>query len=176
MRPPLRRLALVLHVGASVGWLGAVVASLALAVVGLAAADPGVVRGVYLVLEPIGWATLVPFSLASLLTGLIQSLGTGWGLVRHYWVLVKLVMNLFATGVLLLYMQTLGMLATMARDPGAGPAELRTASPVVHAAAAIGLLLVALVLSVYKPRGVTPWRVRTPGTAAAGVPDDAMAG
>jgi hypothetical protein len=158
MRPPLRRLGLVLHVGASVGWLGAVVASLALGVIGLAAADPGVVRGVYLVLEPIGWATLVPFSVASLLTGLVQSLGTSWGLVRHYWVLVKLVMNLFATGVLLLYMQTLGLLAAAARDPGTTAAGLRTASPVVHAAAAIALLLVALALSVYKPRGVTPFR------------------
>ncbi|MER7274583.1 hypothetical protein ABT369_09015 [Dactylosporangium sp. NPDC000244] len=40
-------------------------------------------------------------------------------------------------------------------------AELRSASPVVHAAAAIGLLRFALVLSVYKPRGVTPWAGRT---------------
>lgn len=157
MRPSTRRLALVLHVGASVGWLGAVAASLALGVVGLADADPGVARGVYLVLEPVGWWTLVPLSLAGLLTGLVQSLGTSWGLVRHYWVLIKLVMNLFATGILLLYMQTLGMLAGMARDPAVSLAELRSPSPVVHAAAAIGLLLVALVLSVYKPRGVTPW-------------------
>ncbi|GAA4262873.1 DUF2269 domain-containing protein [Dactylosporangium darangshiense] len=161
MRPPVRRIGLVLHVGASVGWLGAVSASLALGVVGLAATDPGVVRGAYLVLEPVGWWTLLPFSVAGLVTGLVQSLGTSWGLARHYWVLVKLVMNLFATGVLLLYMQTLGMLADMARDPGVATAALRSASPVVHAAAAIGLLLVALVLSVYKPRGATPWTGRT---------------
>jgi len=67
-------------------------------------------------------------------------------------------MNLFATAVLLMYMQTLGYLADLARaDETSG---LRTPSPVAHAAAAIGLLLVALVLSVYKPRGLTPWGQR----------------
>ncbi|GAA3276840.1 DUF2269 domain-containing protein [Dactylosporangium vinaceum] len=163
MRPPARKLMLVLHVGASVGWLGAVAASLALGVLGLATADPSRARGVYLVLEPVGWWTLVPLSLASLLTGIVQSLGTPWGLVRHYWVLCKLLMNLVATGVLLLYMQTLTMLADLAADPDTSLAQLRTASPVVHAAAAIGLLLVALALSVYKPRGLTGYGRRHQG-------------
>jgi hypothetical protein len=168
MRPPTRKLMLVLHVGASVGWLGAVAASLALGIVGLAADDPGVVRGAYQVLEPVGWWTLVPFSVASLLTGLVQSLGTTWGLIRHYWVLFKLLMNLFATGILLLYMQTLAMLADMAADPATGIVQLRTPSPVVHAVAAIGLLLVALVLSVYKPRALTGYgqRQSRPGRSA----------
>ena len=115
MTPAARKLALVAHVGFSVGWLGAVVTSLVLGVVGLASRDGQVVRAVYLTLEPIGWYALIPLSLASLITGLIQSLGTSWGLLRHYWVVAKLLMNLFATGVLLLYMQTLTYLADMAR-------------------------------------------------------------
>ncbi|MET7426747.1 DUF2269 domain-containing protein [Dactylosporangium sp. NPDC005555] len=149
----LRRLGLVAHIGVSVGWLGAAVASLAVAVTGLAAREPALARAAYLVLEPVGWWTLVPLGVASLVTGVVQSLGTSWGLVRHYWVLFKLMMNLFAVGVLLLYMRTLGQLAALARS-GDAP---RSPSPVVHAAAAIVLLLVALVLSVYKPRGRTPW-------------------
>jgi hypothetical protein len=159
MRPPVRRLALVCHVAASVGWLGAVVASLVLGALGLASTDPAVVPAAYRVLEPLGWTTLLPFSLASLLTGLIQALGSTWGLIRHYWVLVKLVMNLFASAVLLLYMQTLGYLADLARA-AANDKALRSPSPVAHGAAAIGLLVVALVLSVYKPRGLTPWGQR----------------
>jgi len=165
MSAPLRRLMLVLHVGMSVGWLGAVVASLALAVLGMTVRDPEVARSVYLVLEPVGWWTLVPFSVASLISGLIQGWGTRWGLVRHYWVLAKLLMNLFATGVLLLYMQTLGYLAGLART---APAHtLRTASPVVHATAALVLLATALVLSIYKPRGLTPWTTPRPAARAA---------
>ena len=110
-------------------------------------------------LEPLGWYALVPFSVASLATGLLQSLGTRWGLLRHYWVVVKLVMNVFGTAVLLLYMQTLTVLTDAARrlDGPGDLAPLRSPSPAVHAAAAIVLLTVALVLSIYKPRGLTAY-------------------
>ena len=159
MRPSVRRLSLVVHVGVSVGWLGAVAASLALGVVALAASDAAVTRAVYLVLEPMGWYALVPLSGATLASGLVQSLGTTWGLVRHYWVLVKFAMTAFGAGVLLLYMQTLQYVAEQARlsaDQG-GVDGLRTFSPVLHATGASILLVVALVLSVYKPQGRTPW-------------------
>ncbi|MBL7495142.1 hypothetical protein I6A84_43135 [Frankia sp. CNm7] len=61
------------------------------------------------------------------------------------------------TLVLLLYMQTLAFLADEARSTpvGADPEGLRELSPVLHAAGAVVLLLVALVLSVYKPRSLT---------------------
>jgi len=162
MAPGVRKTALVAHVGCSVGWLGAIVTSLAVGVAGLASRDGQVVRAAYLTLEGIGWHALIPLSLASLLTGLIQSLGTTWGLLRHYWVLVKLLMNLFATGVLLLYMQTLTDLANLARTAAstADLDRLRDPSPVAHAAAAVALLLVALVLSIYKPRGLTAYGQR----------------
>src|SRR5436190_12529293 len=88
-----RKLALTAHVTCSVGWLGAVVVFLALAVIGLASPQPQTVRGVYLVMEPAAWSVLVPLAFASLLSGLVQSLGTSWGLARHYWVLAKLLIN-----------------------------------------------------------------------------------
>jgi uncharacterized membrane protein len=114
--PRLRKLALTAHVIASVGWLGAVIAFLNLSVTGLTSQDPQTVRGAYLVMERTGWAVLVPLSLASLLTGLISSLGSTWGLFRHYWVLFKLAINLVATIVLLLYTQTLAYLADVAAE------------------------------------------------------------
>jgi hypothetical protein len=162
MAPTVRKVALVAHVGCSVGWLGAVVTSLAVAAAGLASRDGQIVRAAYLTLEVIGWYALIPLSLASLLTGLIQSLGTAWGLLRHYWVLAKLLMNLFATGVLLLYMQTLIYLADLARtaNTAADLDSLRNPTPVAHAGAAVALLLVALVLSIYKPRGLTGYGQR----------------
>ena len=155
MPPRLRKFALTAHVTSSVGWLGAVVAFLALAVVGLISQDAQTVRGAYLVMEPAAWFVLVPLAFASLLTGIVQSLGTMWGVFRHYWVLFKLLITVFATIVLLIYMQTFRFMAGMAADPSADLGVVRNASPALHAALGLLVLLVATVLAVYKPRGRT---------------------
>lgn len=161
MSPGARKFALTAHVVASVGWLGAVVAFLALAIAGLVSPNPQMVRAAYLAMEPIGWLVLLPMSIASLTTGLISSLGTAWGLLRHYWVIFKLLINLFATVVLLLYMQTLGYLARLAEGSSSGDVgALRSQSPLIHAGAALVLLLVATTLAVYKPRGMTSYGQR----------------
>ena len=155
MPPRLRKFALTAHVTASVGWLGAVACFLALAVVGLTSQDPQTVRGAYLVMEPAAWLVLLPLAAASLLTGLVQSLGTAWGLFRHYWVLFKLLINAVATIVLLTYMRTFRTMAVLAADPRAELDVVRNPSPALHAALALVLLLLATVLAVYKPRGLT---------------------
>jgi uncharacterized membrane protein len=160
MGPRLRRFALTVHVAASVGWIGAVLVFLALAVVGLSSADAAAVRGVYLVMDPAARLVLAPLAFASLLTGIVQSLGTGWGLVRHYWVLFKLLITAAATAVLLLYLETFAAMAEAAAAPGADLALVRNPSPVIHAVAALLVLLAALVLAVYKPRGVTGYGLR----------------
>lgn len=169
MTPRLRKLALTAHVTFSVGWLGAVVAFLGLAVVGLTSRDPQTVRGVYLVMEPAAWLVLVPLAFASVLTGIVQSLGTTWGLLKHYWVLFKLAITVFATVVLLIYMQTFSAMARTAGDPTADLAMVRNASPIVHAVLALLVLLIANVLAVYKPRGMTRygWRKQREQRAAA---------
>jgi hypothetical protein len=161
--PRLRKLALTAHVTVSVGWLGAVIAFLTLSVTGLTSQDPQTVRGAYLVMNLTGWAVLVPLSLASLLTGLISSLGSTWGLFRHYWVLFKLAINLVATIVLLLYTQTLASMADAASATTLSGNELRglrDPSPTLHAAAALLLLLAATTLAIYKPSGMTRYGQR----------------
>src|SRR5688572_28307362 len=156
MPPRLRTFALTAHVTSSVGWLGAVVVFLALAVIGLISQDAQTVRGAYLVMEPAAWFVLVPLAFASLLTGLVMSLGTTWGLFRHYWVLFKLAITAFATLVLLIYMWTFRYMAGVAADPAADLGVVRNPSPALHAVLALLVLLVATILAVYKPRGVTP--------------------
>ena len=157
MTPPLRKAVLVAHVTVSVGWLGAAVAALALAVAALISDDPTVVRGAYDMLRILGWSVLVPFSLTSLAIGVAQSLTTRWGLLRHYWVVAKLLINVIAAAVLLLYMQTLDRLVVAADEGTRADAVLavRDPSAVVHAVVAVLLLVVATILSVYKPRGLT---------------------
>lgn len=156
----LRKFVLTAHVTASVGWLGAAMAFLALAVVGLTSQDPETVRGVYLVMEPAARLVLVPLAFVSLLTGIVQSLGSVWGLFRHYWVVFKLLITVFATIVLLIYIETFRSMAGVAADPDSDLHVVRNASPVLHATLALVTLLVATVLAVFKPKGMTPygWR------------------
>jgi len=157
MGPGLRRFALTNHVAVSVGWIGAVVVFLALASLGLTSEDPTIVRGVYLVMEHAAWLTLVPLALMSLATGVVMSLGMTWGLFRHYWVIFKLIITAFATIILLIYMETFRQMAAVAADSAAHLDVVRNPSPLVHAVLALVILLVATVLAIYKPQGVTPY-------------------
>ncbi|MFB9389981.1 hypothetical protein ACFPM3_10160 [Streptomyces coeruleoprunus] len=176
MGPRLRKAALTAHVAASVGWLGAVAAFLALAVAGLVGDDPGRTRGLYPAMDVLTWWAIVPLALAALVTGVVQALGTPWGLLRHYWVLAKLVLTVLATGFLLLHTAPVGHLADAAARgadlDGAGLGGLRV-QLVADAAAAVLVLLVTTALSVFRPRGVTPYgwrkqqdRDRSPGQEA----------
>ena len=158
--PGLRRFALTGHVTSSVGWLGAVAAFLALAVAGLTSRDAQTVRASYLAMELVGWYVIVPLCLASLLTGLVQSLVTQWGLFRHYWVLLKFLVTVVSAFILFVYTKTLGHLGALAADATLSVGDLRNPSPVLHSGAALVALLAAMTLSVYKPRGMTRYGLR----------------
>lgn len=160
LSPEVRKLALTAHVATSVGWLGAVATFLAFSIIGFTGQDAYTVRGVYLVMEAAAWLVLVPLAFASLLTGIIQALGTPWGLFRHYWVVFKLSITVFITIVLLIYMETFRVMAEVAADPALALASVRNPSPIIHAVLALIVLIVATVLAVYKPKGMTRygWR------------------
>jgi hypothetical protein len=113
MTPRLRKFALTAHVTFSVGWLGTVAGFQALAIVALTSREPETVRGSYLAMELTGWYVIVPFCLASLVTGLVMSLGTPWGLFRHYWVLVKFLITVVAALILFGFTQTLSSLGDL---------------------------------------------------------------
>lgn len=159
MPPRLRKFALAVHLTVSVGWIGAVVAYLAVGVVARTGQDVQTVRGAWIAMEQIGWFAIVPMALASLLTGLVMALGTKWGLFQHYWVLISLVLTVFATVVLLLHMPTVTYLADIAREADAARlGEL--GGDLVHPGIGVIVLLVIQVLNVYKPRGVTRYGQR----------------
>lgn len=158
--PGLRRFTFTTHVTSSLGWVGAVIVFLALAIIGLTSHDETTVRGVYLVMAPAAWFVLVPLAHASLLSGIALSVGTRWGVFRHYWVVAKLVITLFSTVILLIYMGTFRQMAGVAADPVVELGLVRNPSPMVHAMLALFLLLAATVLGVYKPFGLTPYGSR----------------
>ena len=161
MAPCLRKFALAAHITLAVGWIGAVAGYIALDVAVATSQDAQTWRAAYLAMELIVWYVIVPLALASLLTGLVMSLGTNWGLFRHYWVLISLLLTIGATVVLLVETQTISYFADIAADPTTSSDDLRKLeSTLVHSVGGTVVLLVILVLNVYKPRGMTPygWR------------------
>lgn len=100
------------------------------------------VRGAYLGMNVIGWTVIFPLSLASLLSGVIQAIGTVWGLFRHYWVLIKLLITTVATALLLLHLQPVTRMAEVASTVDLGPADMTgmRAQLVVDAGAALVVL------------------------------------
>jgi hypothetical protein len=161
MAPQLRKFALTAHVVSSVGSLGAVAGFFALAVAGLTSQDSQLARAVYPAMELLAQAVIFPLVIASLATGLVQALGTTWGLFQHYWVLLKFFLTIIVAIVLLLQMEGISYLAAAAVTTWPSPdlGELRV-SLVVHAGGGLVVLLINAALSVYKPRGMTRygWR------------------
>ena len=155
MTSPLRRLALVGHVTASVGWFGAVVVFLALAVAALNSDDAAFVRAAYVAMEFSGWYVIVPFSIAALATGIVQSCITEWGLFRHYWVVIKLLLTIGATALLPLHLRIASRLSAAAAQSGTNFDELHGLRVQIagDAAAALVVLTIATTLSVYRPWG-----------------------
>jgi len=103
---------------------------------------------------------IVPLAASSLLVGILQSLGTPWGLVRHYWVIVKLALTLLALAVLMLQTQSIDMLAEAALQGTLAEHAGARFSMVLHGTGGILVLLTATVLSIYKPRGITGYGAR----------------
>jgi hypothetical protein len=160
LSPPVRRLALAVHLSCSVGWLGAVVAYLVLDLTVATSKDDAAVRSAWMAMGlVVSWA-IVPLALASVLTGIVMALGTKWGLFRHWWVLVSFVLTVLATVVLLSEARVVTRSAAIAAASTTA-AELRSLPPTLpHSIGGLGVLLVVQVLNIYKPPGVTPygWR------------------
>lgn len=161
LSPPLRKAALAVHLAVSVGWIGAVAAYLALDVAAATRDDAATLRAAYLGMGLIAGSVIVPLAVATLLTGLVVSLGTKWGLMRHWWVLVSLALTVFASVVLVVETGTIAANAAVAADSSATDAELRgLGGTLLHSVGGSLVLQVVLVLNVYKPAGLTPygWR------------------
>jgi len=121
-------------------------------------------------MDPIAWFVIVPLAFTSLLTGLVMSLGTKWGLFRHYWVLTKFLINTLAITILLLHTRLINYVASAAAEDTLFSVDLHgmRIQLVVIDGAALLALLVATTLAVFKPRGMTPYGRRNRAQAAVG--------
>jgi hypothetical protein len=156
MSPFIRKFTLLAHIIFSVGWLGTLIAYLALAIGGLISRDIQTARAAYFWMEPIGWFVIVPLSFAATLSGVIQSVGTRWGLLQHWWIVVKFVLTLVGTVILLRHMKILSQVPQV--SDGLFRPNFRP--ELIHAGGGLLLLVAVTTLSVFKPWGLTPWTRR----------------
>ena len=90
LRGRAHKVALTAHILTAVGWFGIAVV---VAFCGLAAAasdDRLLATALYRTMETAPWLS-IPAGLAAVATGVLLGLGTSFGLIRHWWVVVKIV-------------------------------------------------------------------------------------
>jgi hypothetical protein len=169
LSPQLRKLLVAAHVLVAVGWFGVVVAKLVLEIWTVTTRDQELPRVAYAIIEVFDRAVFPPMAVGTLLTGIILSLGTAWGLFRHYWIVAKLVLTVavIVTGVVFV-----GAWVEQAIATGSETASM---SLVSASLAHLLMLGAATVISVYKPwgrirpdrRDPVPRRARTSTNRAA---------
>lgn len=143
------------HVTTSVGWLGAVVVFLALAITGLSSQSVELARACFVAMEVSTWYVILPFCFTSLVTGIIQAVGTKWGLFKHYWIVVKLFLTVTSTLLLILHLKPIGDLSVTAMQPTFSNAEhsAQSIDMIKKSGAAALVLLLITTISIYKPWG-----------------------
>jgi len=158
---------LTVHVASSVGSLGAIGVFLMFAVTGVMATDNTLIRAAYVAMCYCARLVVLPLLFAAVTSGIIQSLGTRWGLIRHYWVIAKLTLSALAIVVFLLQFDVIAYLEVWARQSDLRSAAVRSLQwrPVIHSALGLLVMLVPVALSIYKPAGLTPFGWRRCGTA-----------
>ena len=148
LRGRAHKAALTAHILGSVGWFGAAVLVAFCALAAAVTSDTTLSTGLRRAVETAPWLT-VPLGLVAVATGILLGLGTRWGLVRHWWVVAKIV---GAVAVIVTDPLLLARAAHRAAATGNAPSWLY--GPAI---AHVVVLAVATVLSVFKPRGRTPW-------------------
>jgi hypothetical protein len=148
LRGRAHKLALTAHILGGVGWFGGAVL-VAFCVLGAASTnDPTLARALYRTVQTAPWLS-VPLGLVALATGAVLGVGTRWGLIRHWWVVAKIVIAIvvIVTDPLLIARGAHEALIT------GHPPNWLFGPTIAH----VVLLAVATALSVFKPRGRTPW-------------------
>ena len=163
LTPTARKAVLVLHIVMGIGWMGVDIALLVLLITARTTDDATLVASGFNAIRMIVPVAVPPLSLGILATGLLSGWGTSWGLLRYWWVLVKLVLSLVMTVLVFVSLvpavTSITLLSTTTMDAdvvraslGALPTQLMF-PPVVS----FLMLGVATVLSIFKPWRYTPW-------------------
>jgi ferredoxin-NADP reductase len=156
-----RRALVAAHVISSALWVGVTLAIVAMALVAMTTEDLQTAVVVYRLMSEFD-ITLLPWAnFATTLTGIALGLTTKWGLIRYYWVAIKLMISIAILLSAFAFVEdSLGAVIEEAEQlalTGGTAADLGTGTSVVFAGFGLPLLslLAAMLLSLYKPGGKT---------------------
>lgn len=158
LTPPWRKALIGLHLLCGVGWMGLDFGLAALAFTGRFTSDAALAAACYAALAVIVPPVLPALSLGVLATGVGLGLGTVWGLLRYWWVAVKLGLAVLMAGLVFFLLVPL-VSAMPAPVTGASAEALRAGLgrlptmllfPPVVSFVTLGF---AAALSLYKPWG-----------------------
>jgi hypothetical protein len=150
-----RKSILVAHIASAGAWLGIDVVMGVLVFTAMFTSDEGVKALCFRALDVIAVVPLLTMGLLCLVTGVLLGVGSRYGLVRYWWVLIKLILNLVLSSlVLILLAPEISAHAELAQRAMPGDAVSLTVGhlvfpPIVSTTA----LLVAMTLAVFKPWG-----------------------
>jgi uncharacterized membrane protein len=163
-----RKGVLVIHIASAGAWLGIDVVMAVFVFTSLVNDDPTTRAVCYQAVELFAVWPLFTTGLICLTSGVVLGLGTKYGLMRYWWVVTKLVLNIVLTGLVPLALQPgVSELGEVGRQLAAGEPVAASLGdmiypPIVSPAA----LLVAMLLAVFKPWGRIRSRPASPAGAA----------
>jgi hypothetical protein len=144
---------LVVHVASAGAWIGIDVVMAVFVFTALLADDDSTKALCYRALELFAVWPLLTTGLVCLASGIVLGLGTKYGLVRYWWVAIKLVLNIVLTALVLVALRpAVTEAAEQGRQFAAGaPASLAVGDLIFPPIVSPTALLIAVVLAVFKP-------------------------
>jgi Predicted integral membrane protein (DUF2269) len=154
--PAWRKLLLTVHVITAVSVLGIDLALLVLGIWSVRGADP---QTIYPAAHLVATWLLAPLAIVALGTGVLLGLLTQWGLLRYWWVTIKLALTAILTTIILFVLvPRLGVAADAATALDSSPfTDAERLALLIAPAAGVALLILIVALAIYKP----PWRLRS---------------
>jgi hypothetical protein len=162
LAPSTRKWILVLHILCSVGWMGVDLALFLLLLNARHTSSATEAMTAYTAVALVVPAAVPVLCLGILVTGLLLGWGSAWGILRNSWVFIKLVLSLLMTAlVFVALLPAIHGVPDISTLPSAeavrerlGPLGIELIFPPIVSFLLLG---VAVILSVFKPRGLTPW-------------------
>ena len=157
-----RKGVLVVHIASAGAWIGIDAAMGVLVITALFGGD-GTRALCYRALELFAVWPLIATGLLCLTSGVVLGLGTKWGLVRYWWVAIKLALNIILVALVpvALRPEVLDKAEQGRRFLAGEAASLAVGDLIFPPIVSPTLLLVAFVLAVFKPWGLIRRRPAT---------------